>query len=93
MRDDDRLLQTWPASRKEKMMREKGRDSKKAIRSDGVKTKRKKKNQCSIFLLCLVSFSPCGSSPQGRPGKVEREWERANNSNESHPRKLRTRDE
>lgn len=66
VRDDDRQLLKWLVSRKERMMREKRKGLKKP---SGVKTK--KKNQCSIFLLCLVSFSMCGFSPQGRAVKVE----------------------
>lgn len=61
------------------------------IRSS-VKIKKEKKNQCSIFLLYLVSFSLCGPSPQGKGGRggMQREgkWERAKERNHSHPQEL-----
>lgn len=57
--------------RKGRTMREKGE----TFRHQEWRVK-KKKNQCSIFLLYLVSFSLHGPSPQGKAGKSTMQWRR-----------------
>lgn len=82
--------------RKERMMREKGETWKSHQELSEDKKKKEEENQCSIFLLCLVSFSLHGPSPQGKAGKsgMQRggEWERAKEINDSHPQEQWTLD-
>lgn len=69
-----RKAQDTASRRTEGMMREK-EDLK---TTSGLEWRQKKgeKNQCSIFLLYLVSFSPCGPAPQGKARKSRTQRER-----------------
>lgn len=79
------LCEDTAGRRTEGMMREKEETWKR--HQDFSEDKKKGgKNQCSIFLLYLVSFSPCGPAPQGKARKSRTQWERAREWNYSHPK-------
>lgn len=70
------LCEDTAGRRTEGMMREKEETWKRHQDFSEDKKKGEKKNQCSIFLLYLVSFSPCGPAPQGKARKSRTQRER-----------------
>lgn len=70
------LCEDTAGRRTEGMMREKEETWKRHQDFSEDKKRGGKKNQCSIFLLYLVSFSPCGPAPQGKARKSRTQRER-----------------